>query len=161
MHAKSILQSLFLVAAIAPVSVLSCCGTGGTTLQCLGKSTKVCDDLTSGTPCCGNGKCNVFCCNCDRGCRKSSNAIGITEACNRIFGSTWRKTSRSLGELSDLEDDKSVLAIADTDKSGDVSLAEYLQYMGQREDNAEYVNWFKQHDRNGDGVLSDDELRLA
>lgn len=37
-----------------------CCGTafGGT-----------CADGTHGTPCCGTGGCNVFCCNCDGGCR--------------------------------------------------------------------------------------------
>lgn len=29
-----------------------------------------CDDGTKGTPCCGYGKCNIFCCNCDGGCRK-------------------------------------------------------------------------------------------
>ena len=29
-----------------------------------------CDDWTKGTPCCGRGRCNIFCCNCDGGCRK-------------------------------------------------------------------------------------------
>ncbi|XP_030561522.1 uncharacterized protein LOC115763199 [Drosophila novamexicana] len=32
---------------------------------------KVCNDLSSSTPCCGVGKCNFFCCNCNRGCRKA------------------------------------------------------------------------------------------
>ncbi len=27
----------------------------------------LCADETIGTPCCGNGKCNIFCCNCDDG----------------------------------------------------------------------------------------------
>ncbi|XP_035693723.1 uncharacterized protein LOC118427869 [Branchiostoma floridae] len=31
--------------------------------------TKYCGDGTTSTPCCGHGKCNVFCCNCDGGCR--------------------------------------------------------------------------------------------
>ncbi|KAH7399156.1 hypothetical protein DE146DRAFT_783166 [Phaeosphaeria sp. MPI-PUGE-AT-0046c] len=31
-----------------------------------------CSDGTSGTPCCGNGECNVFCCNCDGGCRQEN-----------------------------------------------------------------------------------------
>ena len=26
-----------------------------------------CDDGTLGTPCCGYGPCNIFCCNCDGG----------------------------------------------------------------------------------------------
>ena len=29
-----------------------------------------CDDGTRGTPCCGNGGCNIFCCHCSRGCRQ-------------------------------------------------------------------------------------------
>ncbi|KAH7090754.1 hypothetical protein FB567DRAFT_546915 [Paraphoma chrysanthemicola] len=31
-----------------------------------------CDDGTDSTPCCANGKCNIFCCNCDDGCRKET-----------------------------------------------------------------------------------------
>ncbi len=27
----------------------------------------LCADDSFGTPCCGNGKCNIFCCNCDDG----------------------------------------------------------------------------------------------
>jgi len=40
--------------------VQSCCGSvfGGT-----------CADGTQGTPCCGRGSCNLFCCACDGGCR--------------------------------------------------------------------------------------------
>jgi len=30
----------------------------------------LCGDLTKPTPCCGVGKCNIFCCNCDDGCIK-------------------------------------------------------------------------------------------
>lgn len=29
---------------------------------------KFCGDQTYPTPCCGRGSCNIFCCNCDRGC---------------------------------------------------------------------------------------------
>lgn len=29
----------------------------------------LCNDGTQSTPCCGNGGCNIFCCNCDGGCR--------------------------------------------------------------------------------------------
>ena len=28
-----------------------------------------CGDGTYGTPCCGHGKCNIFCCHCRGGCR--------------------------------------------------------------------------------------------
>ena len=29
----------------------------------------VCNDGSTAGYCCGNGACNIFCCNCDRGCR--------------------------------------------------------------------------------------------
>ena len=29
-----------------------------------------CDDCSRITPCCGIGSCNIFCCQCDGGCRK-------------------------------------------------------------------------------------------
>lgn len=33
-----------------------------------------CADHTACTPCCGVGKCSIFCCNCDGGCRGSVTA---------------------------------------------------------------------------------------
>ena len=33
-----------------------------------------CYDETTATPCCGYGGCNIFCCNCDGGCRKPRKA---------------------------------------------------------------------------------------
>ncbi|CAG7721852.1 unnamed protein product, partial [Allacma fusca] len=32
----------------------------------------LCQDATEGTSCCGYGPCNIFCCNCDGGCRRGS-----------------------------------------------------------------------------------------
>src|SRR5690349_19783261 len=31
-----------------------------------------CEDCKRSTPCCGHGNCNIFCCNCDGGCRAKS-----------------------------------------------------------------------------------------
>lgn len=28
-----------------------------------------CEDGSEGTPCCGQGSCNMFCCDCDDGCK--------------------------------------------------------------------------------------------
>ncbi|MBS1199065.1 MAG: Diedel [Proteobacteria bacterium] len=53
------LASLFLALAMANVSVQADCCPGG-----------LCDDGSDSSTCCGIGKCNVFCCNCDKGCRK-------------------------------------------------------------------------------------------
>uniref|UniRef100_A0A915KZU5 Uncharacterized protein n=1 Tax=Romanomermis culicivorax TaxID=13658 RepID=A0A915KZU5_ROMCU len=36
----------------------------------------LCGDCTSPTPiCCGYGPCNMFCCNCDKGCRKGNDDV--------------------------------------------------------------------------------------
>lgn len=52
---------------------LSCTLAAGHPEECCGSpvGTSRCEDNTFGTPCCGVGKCNVFCCNCDGGCRKA------------------------------------------------------------------------------------------
>uniref|UniRef100_A0A915LBK4 Uncharacterized protein n=1 Tax=Romanomermis culicivorax TaxID=13658 RepID=A0A915LBK4_ROMCU len=34
---------------------------------------ELCGDCTKATPCCGYGPCNIFCCNCDKGCRGVGN----------------------------------------------------------------------------------------
>lgn len=36
-----------------------------------------CDDDTQGTPCCGYGECNIFCCNCDGGMLQPEAASGF------------------------------------------------------------------------------------
>jgi hypothetical protein len=37
---------------------------------CFTSTQGYCADGTIGTPCCGYGPCNIFCCNCDGGCRQ-------------------------------------------------------------------------------------------
>ena len=37
---------------------------------CFTDTQNYCADGTIGTPCCGYGPCNIFCCNCDGGCRQ-------------------------------------------------------------------------------------------
>ncbi|MEO8672416.1 MAG: EF-hand domain-containing protein [Tahibacter sp.] len=39
--------------------------------QCQNNIFGYCGDCTVGTPCCGYGPCNIFCGNCDGGCRKA------------------------------------------------------------------------------------------
>ena len=45
---------------IVPPSSAECCRT----------SHGQCADGTNGTPCCGVGGCNIFCCHCNGGCRQ-------------------------------------------------------------------------------------------
>ncbi|KAF2142747.1 uncharacterized protein K452DRAFT_297284 [Aplosporella prunicola CBS 121167] len=44
--------------------------------------------------------------------------------------------------------------------TGELTLRQYSEYMGVAINDPVYVNWFYRHDRNGDGVLTVDELRL-
>ncbi|KZS90642.1 hypothetical protein SISNIDRAFT_468415 [Sistotremastrum niveocremeum HHB9708] len=53
-----------LLAASLAVSMLSL----GARADCC-EGVELCPDCTEATPCCGYGKCNIFCCNCDGGCR--------------------------------------------------------------------------------------------
>lgn len=38
-------------------------------------TTTLCGGLTYPTPCCGRGTCNIFCCNCDRGCHNRNTHV--------------------------------------------------------------------------------------
>lgn len=62
-HPAALLAFLLVVlaASFLPAPVLAEC--------CDRDSCGRCGDHTQGTPCCGYGKCNIFCCNCDGGCR--------------------------------------------------------------------------------------------
>lgn len=52
-------------------------------LCCPSNAIGMCADGTVGTPCCGYGPCNIFCCHCDGGCReppaskRSKNLIAV------------------------------------------------------------------------------------
>lgn len=65
---------VFFVAAMAAADAV-CCGPplGGHI---------TCDDGTETWTCCGVRKCNIFCCNCDGGCRKSHNQRECKLACD-------------------------------------------------------------------------------
>ena len=50
------------------LSALALCSSASYAV-CCNSSGSFCADGTCATPCCGHGKCNIFCCNCDDGCR--------------------------------------------------------------------------------------------
>ncbi len=60
----TLLSLIFLLTIIKP-SKSACCGVP---LVC--KDVNRCLDCTESTPYCGKGKCNIFGCHCDGGCRK-------------------------------------------------------------------------------------------
>ena len=65
---------VFLAAAIAAANA-DCCGPpfGGH---------MICDDGSETSTCCGVGPCNIFCCNCDGGCRISHTNEECMAACD-------------------------------------------------------------------------------
>lgn len=77
---KTLLCALFCLALVAgfalPRSAAACCGGQGT----------VCQDgyKTGQFECCGKGPCNIFCCNCDGGCREPK-AEGCVPRCDSIM----------------------------------------------------------------------------
>lgn len=58
-----------LLVAVAPFALADCCYKDD--------STGLCRDGSLASPCCGKGKCNIFCCNCDYG--KVLNTIKKTQ----------------------------------------------------------------------------------
>lgn len=46
---------------------------------------KLCGSLKKPTPCCGRGKCNIFCCNCDNGCHYRNKAKFIIEDFGKFY----------------------------------------------------------------------------
>ncbi|KAK3936448.1 hypothetical protein QBC46DRAFT_419196 [Diplogelasinospora grovesii] len=151
--------ALFTIAAAALPSALAFC--------CHGILGQPCADGTKGTPCCATQSCNIFCCACGGHCR--------TNGKRDVFSNLESR------EVSD------AFAMADADNSGNVTLDQYLYYMhaptAEGEEKTVYIDWFKKlvpstcphhplrscdtdvdvmkrHDKNGDGVITPDEISL-
>ncbi|XP_051858085.1 protein Diedel-like [Drosophila albomicans] len=65
---------------------------------------RLCRDLSANSPCCGVGSCDVFCCNCDRGCLQGD----IAEQLDKLYGKNItlvkpkpKKSTKSSDDLSD------------------------------------------------------------
>lgn len=131
-----ILPLIVLGALLVPTNASAdCCGAicGG-----------LCKDCTKSTPCCGHGKCNIFCCNCDGGCREGrcaqlestaeSTAIEWSAAYfNRIDRdhsgtismeefSSWAKAS---GKVSGERNVRAAFEKVDVDQSGAIEPHEF------------------------------------
>ncbi|KAK0662624.1 hypothetical protein DIS24_g1866 [Lasiodiplodia hormozganensis] len=63
---------------------------------------------------------------------------------------------RRTDELTDTE----AFGQANVDGTGNLTLNQYIQYMGATNDDEVYVSWFNKHDKNGDGIITADEVRL-
>jgi len=91
---------------VDPPRVAECCNTVD----------GYCRDYTRGTPCCAYGDCNVFCCNCDGGCRKHQ----CDTKKSGLAVSQWPMSvaETSLGNFS----------AVDRNGDGDISLAEWTTF---------------------------------
>ncbi|KAB2573525.1 hypothetical protein DBV05_g7804 [Lasiodiplodia theobromae] len=136
--------------ALLPLVRADCC-SAGKCLQQMGWDDEgwcakwACDDDTQGTPCCGYGSCNIFCCNCDGGCRRAGGAPA------------GRRSDMSPRDPESNGSDEA-FAAADTDKSGNITLQEYTNYMNVGSDSVKHIAWFLKHDKNDDGVITPDEV---
>jgi hypothetical protein len=90
-----------------------------------------CGDDTKPRPCCGYGACNIFCCNCNGGCRSSRRRSNPEEiAANDLA---------TFGEI-------------DLNKDGKVDAEEAHKFVAPK--NLTYEFEFARYDLNGDGFLS-------
>lgn len=64
-------MKFFTSITLATIFVIACSLAKETAGECCLRAGigELCPDGTAGTPCCSHGKCNIFCCNCDGGCR--------------------------------------------------------------------------------------------
>ncbi|KKY18780.1 hypothetical protein UCDDS831_g05803 [Diplodia seriata] len=76
-----------------------------------------------------------------------------------------RRRAAGLGEDTAAGDtaeitDTEAFGAANVDGTGNLTLLQYTQYMGAADGDQVYVNWFNKHDKNGDGIVTADEVRL-
>jgi hypothetical protein len=87
-----------------------------------------CGDGSGATPCCGNGGCNIFCYNCDRGCRSSRSL----------------ERDLPLGLVKRADAVETAFIEADTEGAENITLDRYLKYMEVKGEKAVWVKWFEE-----------------
>jgi hypothetical protein len=169
---------LLLFAVSSPFALAECCGTplgGG-----------ICEDgeYAETFGCCGVGACNIFCCNCDGGCRQAKNIEQCFKACDKkknrcyndcVVSCTFEPPSCvnncsqacSIGESQcrdscrekfKSDQDCSNFAAVDIDKNGQIDIDEFSTFFSQANVNIKYFDLI---DSNEDGLISLDEAIKA
>lgn len=156
------------------VFLLSILGTAITVSAECCSSPAVCADGTqSGIwSCCAYGSCNIFCCNCDGGCRKAPTKRSWSDWANGDHGLHGVAEHDSVVCGLTYTDDQCVIAKLDAldgNLDGKVSLAEVLANpdvvrpgitmmdMDAADIQAKLTELFNIYDANGDGYLDFDE----
>lgn len=113
------------------VILLSLLGTAATVAAECCSSPAVCADGTVSDiwSCCAYGSCNIFCCNCDGGCRVASSKRSWTDWVHHNHGHFPGVSEASSGcglTVTDSQCVEDKITELDTDFDGKVSLAEIL-----------------------------------
>lgn len=150
---------LSLTLSSASLALADCCRVGPCLpdpgLSCIQK----CGDGTDGTPCCGVGGCNIFCCNCDGGKLPGLYSHIILLSQSLLFetlhtyyptkigcrGAGTTKKRDALSGNDSTADDDEVFAVADVDSSGNVTMAEYMGYMSPGPNMGLYIDRFNKY----------------
>jgi hypothetical protein len=108
--------------------------------------------------CCGKGKCNVFCCNCNGGCRPDCDTATIPFP---VPGGGGRiRTDPARGKRAALKFDA-----VDADGDGFVDYEEALAYLSENGGNGAELRtkreWWEHMDADKNGVLAPGEFDAA
>ncbi|KAK3391291.1 hypothetical protein B0H63DRAFT_390389, partial [Podospora didyma] len=98
-------------------------------------------DGTRGKPCCATRRCNIFCCSC------GGHVLGCcSQPVLTTLFNAWQP------------DEVNAFRLVDVEGKGNVTVIDYLSYMNVEGEPGIWVEWFRKHDANGDGVITVDEL---
>ncbi|HVJ62493.1 MAG TPA: EF-hand domain-containing protein [Tahibacter sp.] len=135
--------------------------------QCEGNAWGWCEDCTSPTPCCGYGPCNVFCGNCDGGCRRADTPSGVSgnPMCIKSDGDTVAKAIRAthpiFPESSDPKAWRAKFDAIDKNHNSTISFAETRAWALQAKKGMtrqQLREGFDKADANGNGKIEPVEL---
>jgi hypothetical protein len=118
-----------------------CCGKNLLEFIATRWGTGNCEDGSWGDPCCGVGDCNIFCCNCDNGCRGDRR--------KRFFSSVGTDGSSN---------EEETFQTMDEDGDGRVTEEEAINFMEKMGLGRLKHTSFLTYDKNNDGFLSLEEI---
>ena len=108
-----------------------------------------CDDgsVSSIFACCGRGPCNIFCCNCQYGCKKATDCGTVGDEC-----------TKSVQDLQNV-----ILRFNGVDDNGDqkINVQEAFKYLNiefEYQDLNNLPEWFSEMDKNGNGLIEPGEF---
>lgn len=148
LHTSSVIQlfemhaliSLSLMLASASVALADCCYP-----VCSTNGECHCADGTPATPYCGVGKCNIFGCNCDGGMFSNSlSDVNLSRSVLLTIMLLPCKGCRQANDLETLAADAQSFAAADTDGTGNITLAQFLDSVGADANDQAYIDLFHQ-----------------